>query len=123
VLLFENDARVRSVVRDILESGGYSTITCDDMEEAVRACETQSAEIHLLLTDVVVPKMSGKDFAERIGALRPKMKVLFMSGFTNDVFINDNLGESNVNFILKPFSPDELLKKIRQVLDSAKAGN
>jgi CheY-like chemotaxis protein len=117
VLLLEDDAGVRSVVRAVLESGGYHTIAPEHGDAALHACEALTEEIHLMLTDVVFPKMTGREFAERVRSLRPNMKVLFMTGFTNDTFINESIAESNVNFIHKPFSPDELLKKLRQVLD------
>jgi DNA-binding response OmpR family regulator len=74
--------------------------------------------IHLLLTDVVMPRLSGREFIDKVIGSRPNVKVLFMSGYTNDEFIKHSVEDSNMSLIHKPFSPDELLKRVRQILDS-----
>ena len=118
VLLVEDDTEVRAVSREILNSAGYRTITPNDVDEAVRVCQEYGEEIHLLLTDVVMPKLSGREFIDKVLASRPDVKVLFMSGYTNDEFIKHSVEDSTMSLIHKPFSPDELLKRVRQILDA-----
>ena len=83
----------------------------------MRWCEQHSGEIHLLLTDVVMPDMNGRQLAERATALRPKLKVLFMSGYSGDAIVHHGLLGSGTDFVAKPFNAVELQHKVREVLD------
>lgn len=118
VLLVEDEEVVRGLARKILEDAGYSVLVAPQGEEAVRLCNEHTNEIHLLLTDVVMPGAGGKVIADRLSALRPGIKVLFMSGYTDEAIVHHGVLDSNVEFIQKPFTPMGLSKKVREVLDS-----
>jgi two-component system, cell cycle sensor histidine kinase and response regulator CckA len=116
VLVVEDEAGVRSLIRLALESAGYAVLETEDPESALVACTNHDGPIHLLLTDVVMPNMSGPVVAEKVANLRPGIKVLFMSGYTDDAVVRHGVLSSNKPFIQKPFSPAELRQKIREVL-------
>jgi CheY-like chemotaxis protein len=109
---------VRGLARQILEDAGYRVLVAHQGEEAIRLCIEHAKEIHLLLTDVVMPGAGGKEVADRLGSLRPGIKVLFMSGYTDEAIVHHGVLDPNVKFIQKPFSPAALAKKVREVLDS-----
>jgi two-component system cell cycle sensor histidine kinase/response regulator CckA len=118
VLLVEDEDVVRGLARQILEDAGYRVLVARQGEEAIRLCIEHATEIHLLLTDVVMPGAGGKEVADRLGALRPGIKVLFMSGYTDEAIVHHGVLDSNVKFIQKPFSPAALATKVREVLDA-----
>ena len=118
VLLVEDEEVVRGLARQILEDAGYRVLVAQQGEEAIRLCIEDAKEIHLLLTDVVMPGAGGKEVADRLGSLRPGIKVLFMSGYTDEAIVHHGVLDSNVKFIQKPFSPAALARKVREVLDS-----
>ncbi len=115
VLLVEDEIGLRKLVREVLHARGYIVLQASDVQEALRICELHLGAIHLFLTDVVMPHMSGHELANRAVELRPAMKVLYMSGYT-DVIAQEAL-DSTTDFLQKPFTPEALLTKVRAVLD------
>jgi CheY-like chemotaxis protein len=117
VLVVEDDANVRDLVRLLLEHSGYTVLTAQDAEEAVRACTELG--VHLLLTDVVMPEVSGQALAERVAAAAPDVRILFMSGYSDDAVQRQGLLGERSAFIEKPFTERALTTKVREVLDAA----
>ena len=118
VLLVEDDHAVGAFARDVLEECGYRVLAADDPAEALRLCENHDGPLHLLLTDVVMPRMNGRQLALAAAELRPEMRVLYMSGYTDDAVLRRGLLDPDLPFIQKPFSPDALEAKVREVLDA-----
>ena len=118
ILLVEDEDVVRGLATHILEDAGYKVIKAKGGAEAIQLCTSRTGRIDLLLTDVVMPETSGKEVAERVTALMPHLKVLFMSGYTDEAIVHHGVLDSNVEFIQKPFTPFGLSKKVREVLDS-----
>jgi two-component system cell cycle sensor histidine kinase/response regulator CckA len=116
ILLVEDDADLREYASGILRDLGYQVIEAGNGPDAIVAAERHPGEIHLLLTDVVMPKLSGRDLAELICGRRPAIKVLFMSGYTENAIVHQGVLEQGLNFMAKPFSPSELGKKIKAAL-------
>jgi PAS domain S-box-containing protein len=116
VLLVDDEDSVRSVVRSMLERSGYSVLAATDGIEALQLSAGYKAPIHLLITDMMMPRMHGKELSERLGLLRPDMRVLFISGYADDQIIDRGLLDPRMQFIQKPFSLAELLTKVRSVL-------
>jgi signal transduction histidine kinase len=115
VLVVEDEAQVRKLACSILQRAGYHVLEADDAQDALRLGE--AVPIDLLITDVVMPKMSGRVLAERLLALRPAVKVLFMSGYTDDAVLRHGVVESGAAFLQKPLTPATLTRKVREVLD------
>jgi len=118
ILLVEDQEAVRSFALAALKQYGYHVIEASDGEEAIAAAGNYSGDIHLLLTDVVLPGMNGKELAERLKELRPNLKVLFFSGYTADVIAHHGVLNPGVAFLHKPFSQEELAQKVREVLEN-----
>ena len=116
ILLVEDEEAVRDLVRTILVAQGYEVVVAEDPQHAEDLACKFPGEIHLLLTDVVMPGASGRELAARIMKSRPGIRVLYMSGYTENVVTSGGLLESGLVFIQKPFSPSVLIHKIREVL-------
>lgn len=117
ILLVEDEEMVRNLTREILEMNGYRVLTARDGEEACRVCESFTEEIHLMVTDVVMPQMSGRELSERVVKQRPDMAVLFMSGYTDDAIVRHGVLDDDMPFLQKPFTPDAFARKVRELLE------
>jgi CheY-like chemotaxis protein len=117
ILLVEDEAGILRLTRRALEVQGYTVLATGSPGEALRQAEEHAGDIHLLLTDVQMPEMNGRDLATALLMLRPQLKQLFMSGHTADVIALRGMLEHGVSFIEKPFSPVALAAKVREVLD------
>ncbi|MDQ3744635.1 MAG: PAS domain S-box protein, partial [Acidobacteriota bacterium] len=117
ILLVEDEELVRSLTRDILQLSGYQVLEAASGDEALAVCEQFEGAIHLLLTDVIMPGMSGRAVAERLQAIRPALRVLYMSGYTDDALSQHGMLEPSVSLLEKPFSPDSLIYRVRAALD------
>jgi CheY-like chemotaxis protein len=117
ILLVEDDEVVRKLVSEVLDNEGYRLLEAANGVAALSICAQYEDRIHLLLTDVIMPEMSGRALADRLVPQHPEMKVLFMSGYTDDVIADHGVLDAGTAFIQKPFAPDVLAKKVRDVLD------
>src|SRR5438445_2388671 len=116
VLLVEDEESVRQLVRDTLEGKGYTVIEAENGEAGLRLAEAHSAHIHMVITDVVMPGMGGRELAKRLTELRPQMKVLYLSGYTEDAIVHQGVLEPGTAFLQKPFTLLTLSRKVREVL-------
>jgi PAS domain S-box-containing protein len=121
ILLAEDEEAVCSLVRGVLESRGYDVLETKGANDALEIGERHKKHIHLLLTDVVMPQMSGRELAEHLAPLHPETKVLYMSGYADHAVVQHGLLDPGTVFLQKPFTPDALARKLREVLDSVGA--
>jgi CheY-like chemotaxis protein len=121
LLVVEDDDGVRDLVREVLAPLGYQVLVTASGEDALRASDAHQGTVHLLLTDVIMPGMNGRQLAEVIRARRPGIKVLFMSGYTEDALHTQGMIEHGVALILKPLRPGPLAHHVRKVLDSGRS--
>ncbi len=118
VLLVEDAEMLRQLAREVLETNGYKVLEATSGREALRLCGQNDFPIHLLLTDVVMPEMSGRELANQLAPLHPQMRVLYMSGYTDDTIVHHGVLEEGINFMQKPFTPDQLVTRVREVLNA-----
>jgi signal transduction histidine kinase/FixJ family two-component response regulator len=119
ILLVEDEEMVRKLATDILRWKGYQVLVGKNGEDALRICEEHNGEIDLMLTDVVMPSMNGRKLAESVRPLRQNMKVVYMSGYTDDAIVHHGVLEPGTNFIQKPFTAETLTSTIREVLQNS----
>jgi PAS domain S-box-containing protein len=120
ILLAEDEDVVRKLTREVLEMCGYKVLEAANGGAALLICERQKEPIHLLITDVIMPEMGGRELSDRLSQLHPEMKVLYMSGYTDNAIVHQGVLNEGANFIQKPFSPDALARKVREVLGETK---
>jgi two-component system, cell cycle sensor histidine kinase and response regulator CckA len=121
VLLVEDEAGVRNLSKFVLEANGYTVLEAGHGEEALIVAERHAGAIHLLVTDVVMPGMSGRQLANSLCQVRPATRVLFMSGYTDEAVLRHGVIDASPAFLQKPFSPIGLARKVREVLDATRA--
>jgi PAS domain S-box-containing protein len=119
ILLVEDEDMVRTLTRQILEECGYTVLEAQSGVDALSLYENYDSDIDLLMTDVVMPRMSGRELAERLGALHPQMHIVFISGYTDDAVVRHGVIEAGTNFIQKPFTSHGLAHKVREVFDKS----
>jgi CheY-like chemotaxis protein len=118
ILLVEDEEMIRKAAREILEDNGYRVLEASGGDEALMICREHKARIQLLMTDVVMPQMNGRELAERLASLRPELKVLYMSGYTDDAIIHHGVLDDGIAFLEKPFTAKDLTHKVRELLDT-----
>jgi CheY-like chemotaxis protein len=117
ILIVEDDDDVREVAVQILRTQGYRVLETSNGSDALQHSEHEAGPIHLMVTDVVMPGMNGPDLAKRLNPLHPEMRVLYVSGYTDDAIVHHGVLEEGVNYIQKPFTVEGLARKVREVLD------
>ena len=117
VLLVEDEPSIMSMVKAMLEKLGYKALATDSASKALQLAKSHAPKIDLLITDVIMPEMNGRELAEQVQAIHPQIKTLFMSGYTADVIAHRGVLSEEANFLQKPFSTDSLAIKVREVLD------
>jgi PAS domain S-box-containing protein len=122
ILLVEDEPAVRKVAKNVLELNGYNVLVAADGDEAVRVAESHDGPLHLLVSDMVMPHLGGRPLAERLLALKPHLKVLFLSGYLNDAIVRHDVLDSDFAFLQKPFTASALAQKVRDVLDQPVQG-
>ena len=118
ILVVEDEPQLRQLARQFLEVHGYKVLTAENGAAAIEIVQRYRGEVHLLLTDVIMPVMNGRDLAQRMATLRPKTRILFMSGYTENAVGRNGMIETGTNFLQKPFTLDALTRKVREVLES-----
>lgn len=122
ILLVEDEDAVRRVARRMLERAGHTVVEVAHSRDAVQVCERHGGPIHLLLTDIVMPDLSGPELAARLRQAYPDLRVMYMSGYAAAALTHNGVVDENTIFVPKPFTSDVLLNKVRQALDTSVAG-
>ena len=117
ILVVEDERRLRELAGRFLKKAGYNVTTAGDGEEALKLYLELNRDFHLLLTDIVMPGMSGKELADELDKISPELKVLFMSGYTDDIILSHGVSQKDTHFLAKPFTSAALLETVRAVLD------
>jgi two-component system cell cycle sensor histidine kinase/response regulator CckA len=118
ILVVEDEKAILEIVTNILSGAGYSVVAASRGEEALRLASEQPGRFDMVLTDIVMPGMSGGELVQQLLISHPDIRILYMSGYTKYTVVSHGVLESVSSFIWKPFSPDELLQKVREVLES-----
>jgi DNA-binding NtrC family response regulator len=118
ILVAEDEDGVRSLTREVLEKYGYTVLEAANGEEALKVAERHVGPLHLLLSDVVMPRMGGPELAQALLAKRPSVKVLYMSGYTDHPMVRRDVVNAGVAFLQKPFTPTVLVSRVREVLEA-----
>ena len=118
VLMVEDEGSILRMGKTMLERLGYTVLAARRPDDAIAIAEQHKGPIHLLVTDVVMPKMNGKELRAQIEKHIPKIKVLYMSGYTANVIVQRGIVQDGINFLQKPFTVNSLASKVREVLDS-----
>jgi len=118
ILIVEDEVSILELAKRILEGLGYTVLTARLPRQALRLAEEHSGEFHLLITDVVMPEMNGKELSHRLGEMYPTLRTLFMSGYTANVIAHRGILDQGIQFMQKPFSKESMAKKVREALDS-----
>ena len=119
ILVVEDNEEVRKLAMRVLQRQGYEVLGAPEGMEAFLLCEEHEGPIDLLVTDVVMPEMSGRELAERLASIRPEIKVLYMSGYTDNAIVHHGILSEGMNYIQKPFTVESLIRKVREVLDQS----
>jgi CheY-like chemotaxis protein len=121
VLVVEDDKAVRKITRIALQTQGYTVLEASGSAAGLQQAETYPGEIHLLISDVVMPEMGGRQLLDAVRKHRPGLRVLFMSGYTDDAVLLHGVVEATDAFIQKPFTPLSLARKVREVIDAPRS--
>jgi two-component system cell cycle sensor histidine kinase/response regulator CckA len=119
LLIVENEGAIRNLLQMALRKSGYTVLVAESGREALEIVRAHADAIHLLITDVVMPDMSGPELVRQLATIRPETQTLFMSGYMDQALGEHGIVPTNVNFIQKPFSPNVITQKVRHILDAA----
>jgi PAS domain S-box-containing protein len=117
ILLVEDEDGIRTMTRMILQNNGYQVLEASNGGEALLLCRSRKEPVHLLVTDVVMPRMSGRELAQQLARWQPGLKVLYVSGYTDDAIVHHGVLDPDTPFLQKPFTPQQLTRKVRELLD------
>ena len=121
ILIVEDEASLLRLTTRVLQAAGYRVLSARNGEVAQKVLKEHDGPVHLMLSDVVMPGLSGNDLAERMAEMRPEMRILFTSGYNDDIVVQHGVSNASAYFLSKPFSTDVLLGKIREVLEDGSA--